>query len=137
MILADLDRLEAAARAATEGPWAESFRGYTVTVGQAGGVFVAQLHWGEPSLSHAEAEANATFIAAADPPTVLALVALCRELVEAARPLAAVAVRHGPEWPDETPTETRWVHGEEVSDPTGPTVGDYRRAAALLARIGG
>lgn len=63
---------------------------------------------------------------------VRALAARVAELEAAAKPVAAVAARHDG-WPDDTYTETKYEGGEAAPDPSGPTVGDYRRLAALLA----
>jgi|AGTN01.3.fsa_nt_gi hypothetical protein len=50
---------------ASRGPWAESFRGLSVTVNVAGGEYVATFHAAEPSLVHEQAEDNARFTALA------------------------------------------------------------------------
>lgn len=129
MTLSDLDRLEKAARAAAayaRGKWHQhphwpgavanhqNPRDDTTLIAE-GGLWDRDPDGGAAVAAH---------IAAADPPTVLALVGLVRELVEVMRPAAAVASRYDAELHDDNPVLVGFL------------LGDYRRAAALLARIG-
>ncbi len=72
-----LDELEAAARRATEGAWAQSLDPdhWAVIYGR-GGACICTLNAWVDALD--EAQANARHVAAADPATVLALVAEVR-----------------------------------------------------------
>ena len=59
----ELNAIKARNAARTPEKWAESFRGHCVDVYQAGGMHIATLHWGEPSLLHSQKEKDAQFIA--------------------------------------------------------------------------
>lgn len=76
----DLDRLESLARAATPGKRRDNGEqdspGYSVGIGIVGGETLVRVSDGGPDLS----TADALFIAACDPETILALVSEVREL---------------------------------------------------------
>jgi hypothetical protein len=91
----DLDKLEALAKAATPGPWAytirdhHSFTDAGATINGAGDErngypVVADL---PPRTINGTHEANASFIAAANPATILALIALARRAAPLAHPI--------------------------------------------------
>lgn len=113
----DLDRLEAVAKAATPGEWTYNpvvlgMPNMTVLAGgeHAGYVAIGQFKDGE-------------HVAAFDPPTVLALIALARRAEEAERTLAELR-------PDPVLVEGSWFPVDEL-----PTVlGSYIRATAEAQR---
>jgi hypothetical protein len=73
----DIDKLEALARAATPGPWAEATRGpNNMPVIGTRGLMLAHVVTGEGF--QPQADANGAFIAAANPATVIALIEQAR-----------------------------------------------------------
>ena len=73
----NLDALEALAKAATPGPWNWHYSNGSIIVDGPESDKVATIHVG---MDNQPAEHKARFIAAANPETVLALIALVREL---------------------------------------------------------
>ena len=87
-----LDELERCAEAATEGPWMNEFEGvYTDPrpANEATMVATAEREEVFPELGSRPADIDAMYIAAADPPTVLALVEEVRRLRAEVRELKA------------------------------------------------
>jgi hypothetical protein len=75
----DLDKLEALARAATPGPWEKSFGRYDVIAPSESNAGLDLYHVCDTSgRNYPRRSCNADFIAAANPATVLALIALAR-----------------------------------------------------------
>ena len=72
MTPADLDRLEALAHAATEGRWSLGYSADGVSYVNAGRRCICRC-------DHRSHKANAAFIAAANPSTVLRLIAMARK----------------------------------------------------------
>lgn len=88
---ADLDKLEALAKAATPGPWEQSHREgddemYRTQVYTADGETIASLAWYPKDMGGGRIgtyrEANAAFMAAANPATILDLIASARRDAE-------------------------------------------------------
>lgn len=88
----DLDALEAVARAATPGPWKESGLDDEPTV-----IHYFDTEWSGPGYGphvYPDKPEDAIFIAAFDPPTVLALIGRVREAEAALAELRAHPLRH-------------------------------------------
>ncbi len=118
----DLDRLDALARAATEGPWAAATTGvrngdhWSVVDSDRGDVrgTVARIP-SQDGTNDEQRQPDAEFIAATDPPTVLALIAELRQARadrDAALAKVAAVERLVDEWGDEQP----WVRKLDLRD---------------------
>lgn len=137
----EIERLEGLARAATPGEWRVEGRsirhgkgvGYILSHGEndvrdGPSGYVGRL---EPMFSVGDVlEANAAFIAAANPQTILSLTQALRESREALEPFAKLADMVGDAWTDETPAFTG-------ADGISISIGQLRRASTALRTGGG
>jgi len=115
------DELERLARAATPGPWAWSGWSLLGNTHEA----VIGNEPGEGQIIVPESN-NAAFIAAANPATILDLLAANRKMRAGLRPFAALADMVGEAWTDETPA---FVGADGVTI----TIGQLREARSALS----
>lgn len=91
---ADLDKLEALAKAATPGEWVTRYPSHTVVMAVTpDGTYQGEVARTVSGSLNAQREANAAFIAAANPATILDLIASARRDAEEIERLRAFAGR--------------------------------------------
>ena len=120
--MADFDELKALCERATPGPWEQT--GSSVCNWH-DGTYELEVQVFRQEDGLAQVRADAAFIAAANPATVLALLSANREMREALRPFSALADMVGESWTDETPA---FVGADGVTI----TIGQLRKARSAL-----
>lgn len=127
----DFSELVRLAEAATPGPWKQHLVDDTTVICSHGDVCCTFANGGRDDdvdfdTDTERCEANAAFIAAANPQTILALTARVKELEEALKPFAEHAEKYDPDEGDDS--DTAWDSDFKV--------GDLRRARLVLSGKG-